>query len=875
MAAGAPAVGAVRRSGWPLQAYFAGLALLLLAVAIAAGVVVHVESDNDAQQSAIADANFAAGKAASQLNSSFEFIRQTTEPLVAGQATASLFANPGSCTPLGYAPVGVFDTGHVDLVRTDGSVVCTSSQSKPASAVYAGQPWLAISTPSVIAPTTDPASGNMVAVVAYPIAGLGLLVWFLDLQPIGPKLASEFGSGVDQLEFLVISADGKSIVARSIDSAKWTGVALTGTPFAASADPVARNDVGDTPRWYAQKNVGASGWQVYVGADRAVALATVSRLQQRQLGIITAGLVAVLLGMFIAYRQVALPLASLSAAVRSSRGLDAPAPVPVGGASQVSALGEDINNLISSLKREWNDRERAEQTYIRLFASSPLPIAVTDPTSGMVLEVNPAAETAFGYPSEEFKTHKWRDIYVPRDELELEEMAARRASGTNNGRIGPLSFRKKDGSLMRAVITSYEVDFGGRPARVAMVEDVTEREKYEQQHQQAQRLESLGQLAGGVAHDFNNLLAVILNVTAQLRTQVQVAADDGAEGWDPAIRDLERVDKAAQSASRLTRQLLAFARREVVQRVPIDMSEQIGALMDLLRRTIGSHIVITTSLPADTWPVLMDPGQLEQVIINLAVNSRDAMPKGGHLAITTENVTVDQEYAIDLPGLTPGHYVALNVTDTGAGMDKQTLDHMFEPFFTTKGAGHGTGLGLATVYGIVKQSAGHISITSEPGHGTTATVLIPATDEPVAAAEPVVTVRRQKASGTVLVVEDYADLRDLIEEILKGAGYRVLSSRDGSEALALARLHPGEIDVLLTDVVMPNMLGPDLADQLRRESPGLRVLFMSGHAQPVLGAATSIGRDVQLLQKPFMEGDLLDKLSEVLGAPPPGGTGRT
>jgi nitrogen-specific signal transduction histidine kinase/CheY-like chemotaxis protein len=422
------------------------------------------------------------------------------------------------------------------------------------------------------------------------------------------------------------------------------------------------------------------------------------------------------------------------------------------------------------------------------------------------------------------------------------------------------------------MVTSYEVDFGGSTAYVATIEDVTEKEKMEIRFRQAERLESLGQLAGGVAHDFNNLLAVILNVTATLKSQAEQGSDAGDTRSAGELRDIERIEKAGQSATRLTRQLLAFARREVIQPSVIDINEQLHGLTELLRRTLGSHISFQTSLAPDLWPVLMDPGHLEQVVINLSVNARDAMPKGGTLSISTKNVTIDDAYAETHPGIKPGRHVELQVADTGTGMDKATQEHLFEPFFTTKPVGKGTGLGLATVYGIVKQVEGHVSVYSEVGHGTTMTVLIPATAQTVSAKTPAAGVPRAAGTGTVLVVEDYPELRELIEETLKLHGYSVLSAPDGEAALALARQHVGEIDIVLTDIVMPHMLGPDLAAQMKVENPNLRVLFMSGHAQPAFAGVAALPPGVQLLQKPFMAAELLDKLSEVLAAPPYGGS---
>jgi hypothetical protein len=263
----------------------------------------------------------------------------------------------------------------------------------------------------------------------------------------------------------------------------------------------------------------------------------------------------------------------------------------------------------------------------------------------------------------------------------------------------------------------------------------------------------------------------------------------------------------------------------------------------------------------------MDPGQLEQIVLNLAVNSRDAMPKGGTLSISTANVTLDKAFAHSRPGLEPGRYVRLQVADSGVGMDKATLAHVFEPFFTTKPVGHGTGLGLATIYGIVKQYKGHASVYSEPGFGTTVSVLIPATDAAVPDSSPPGAPEAEVATGTVLLVEDYEMLREVIEEILRGVGYRVISAPNGAAALEIGRQNR-DIDVLLTDIVMPSMLGSDLAIQLRKEIPGLRVLFMSGHAQPVLGASSVLPPDMPLLQKPFMEPELLAKLQQVLKSPP-------
>ena len=855
-----------RRPGRPLQVYFIALALLFVLVGGAAGAYVYVQSNANDRKSATDDANFAARKGATEIASGLDLIEKTNAATAPN--LSAVFANPAACQ-LGYAPIGAFESGRIDIIKADGSVICTSEKSLPSGKPYAAQGWLLATSSTTSGPLQDPVTGRQVAVFSIPAGKLGALAWIIDLAPVGPKLSGEFGSGVNQLEFLVTTRDEKTIVARSVDSDKWSGASLAGTPFATSTDPVDRADVNGTRRWYGESTVPSLGWKVYVGANQAVAMTAASHLQYQEFGIIAFGVLLTLLALGFVYRRVAQPVTALSAAVKSSPGLDSRVSVPVAGPAEVAALGEEINILIASLKREWSERESAQRRYARLFEGSPLPMTVTDPRTLHLIDANDAAVNLFGYSREEFKAIRGSELYVPKDESENEEVAnisvVQRAEGSYS-KAGPLSLRKKDGSILRAIVTSYEVDFGGASAFVATIEDVTDKEKLEERFHQAERLESLGQLAGGVAHDFNNLLAVILNVISTLKTQAQREA-----GSDETVRDLEKVEKASQSAARLTKQLLAFARREVAQKSVLDVTEQVQSLTELLRRTLGSHVVLRTELESDLWPVLMDPGHLEQVLINLSVNARDAMPKGGTLLIHTKNVTIDEAYAESHPGIKPGRHVELQVADTGTGMDKATQEHLFEPFFTTKPAGQGTGLGLATVYGAVMQAEGQVSVYSEVGSGTTVTVLLPVTDEVRPAGAIPVRVERPAGTGTVLLVEDYPELRMLIEEILKGNGYRVLTAPDGAAALTIAREHPGEIDILLTDVVMPNMLGPDLAAQLKTENPNLRALFMSGHAQPALGGSATLPPDVPLLQKPFLANDLLDKMSEVLAAPPYGG----
>jgi nitrogen-specific signal transduction histidine kinase len=406
----------------------------------------------------------------------------------------------------------------------------------------------------------------------------------------------------------------------------------------------------------------------------------------------------------------------------------------------------------------------------------------------------------------------------------------------------------------------------GRPARFVMAADVSDRERLARQLAQTQRLESLGQLAGGVAHDFNNLLSVILNYTLFVKEEVAAAVDAGAESLTEAQSDLEEIELAGRRAADLTHQLLAFARREVINPEVISLTDVVAETHQLLRRTLGEHIQLRCVITDEPWPIISDPGQMAQVLVNLAVNARDAMPAGGTLVIETANVGVDESYASTRPGLTPGRYVRLRVSDNGVGMDQATLEHAFEPFFTTKPKGEGTGLGLASVYGVVTQAGGHVQLYSEPGVGTTCSIMLPATEQPIDGAVPPDIEESGGNGELVLLVEDEGGIREVARRILERRGYRVLAAADGHEAIGLAREHDGAIDLLITDVIMPGMLGKEVAEQILALRPDTQVLYMSGYAQPILGESDNLPKGMVLLEKPFTEHVLLSKAREALSA---------
>src|SRR5260221_8180081 len=387
----------------------------------------------------------------------------------------------------------------------------------------------------------------------------------------------------------------------------------------------------------------------------------------------------------------------------------------------------------------------------------------------------------------------------------------------------------------------------------------------EAQLEQARRLESLGQLAGGVAHDFNNLLGVILNDAACVGEAITAAAQGpDAARWEGVQRDVQQIELASERAVSLTRQLLMFARREVVQPQIVNVNAVVSDVEQLLRRTIGEDIELHTTLEADLWTVSVDPGQLQQLLMNLAVNARDAMSNGGTLSIDTRNETVDAEYAAWHPELAPGSYVRLRVSDTGTGMAPAIVERAFDPFFTTKPVGEGSGLGLATAHGIVAQAGGHVHIYSEVGIGTTITALLPVTNGTAMDLRSGPDVAVVGGNEMVLVVEDEDAIREITRRILARNGYRVLTAASGTEGLAIATQYGHDIDLLLTDVIMPQMPGKELAEKMRADRPDLHVLYMSGYAQPMLASRGTLDEGVELIEKPFSAPTLLARIRAVL-----------
>ena len=665
-----------------------------------------------------------------------------------------------------------------------------------------------------------------------PIAWIGM-AFLLDL-PFAEEVQRTTSSHVS---FVYVDA-----------ASRWSGVTSTLAPPAQQALLAALSGKGpqgvsgplDVPGADSETLViplpTSSGVPISVILQRSLADAMEAYLYLRAALLVLFGVAAVVSivgGVWVA-RGVSRPVRQLAEAAGKIEAGQYGDSVPMTRQDELGHLAATFNRMASAVA-EREERLRESEERFRTMTESAVDAVVTADARGNIVSWNRGAQTIFGYAAEDILGTPLAGLLPARDQ-----------GLTKDGREIPIE-------LSLATWETHQGSF-----RTAIIRDVTERTQLEEQVRQAQRMDSIGRIAGGVAHDFNNLLTVIGGHAELLATHL---------GPDHKLqRRVRIIHEAASHAGDLTRQLLAFSRKQVLAPKVLDLNAVVTGVEPMLRRLIGEDVALVTAPARGLGRVEADPTQLTQIILNLAVNARDAMPEGGKLTIETSNVELDETHAHRHADTRVGPYVMLAVTDTGAGMDEETRSHIFEPFFTTKGPGKGTGLGLATVYGIVKQSNGNIGVYSEPGRGTTFKIYLPRVDEmaEVAAAEAPAT--DLGGAETVLLVEDNEMVRALACEVLRESGYTVLEARHGADALEITQRYHGPIDLLLTDVVMPEMGGRELAARLGAGRPDMKILYMSGYAADAIVHQGVLDDREAFIAKPIEPDALLRKVRAVLDA---------
>ena len=683
------------------------------------------------------------------------------------------------------------------------------------------------------------------------------LVAQIRLQRLRPIIHAR---GLPEGTAIAVLSDAGTVLGRVPAPDRWVGRNLSWfAPLRDSRGQSSGSIVATTPdgveRMLAFARTRNAPWLVWTGIPMTAVFAQARFEFLRAVGYGgLAFVLALLLAMWQASRIID-PLKRLSADAAKLGTGDLAHRSDVTGPDELGVLAQTINQMASTLEHQGTVLRESEERYRGLFDVNPLPMWVLDPTSLDFLAVNRAAVEAYGYSEEEFLAMKVSDIRPPEDIPTLLKHLAE-SEGSSHRYL--TRHRRKNGTVFPVEIDSGSFTISGRPARLVVAHDVSERIRAEEalrhaesQLRQSQRLEAVGQLTGGIAHDFNNVLTAIGSYSDFLYESL----DPG----DARRLDIQEIRKASDRAAGLTKQLLAFSRSQILQPRVLDVNESLAELESLLSRVLTADLELVFALDPEAGRVRADPGQLAQVIINLAVNARDAMPEGGVLTISSRNERVTSD-SVDVK---PGDYVVIDVTDTGAGMDSQTLQRIFEPFFTTKGPGKGTGLGLSTVYGIIHQSGGYISAESAVGRGTTFTIHLPRVDHPVEPERP----KRETAipgqrSEIILVVEDEESVRRATRRILIKKGYTVLEGSDGNEALQVIRSH-SKIDLLLTDLVMPGMGGRELVRVLRSEGRAIPTLYMSGYTKDAV-MRSELDPDIMVVEKPFSQDELAAKVREVL-----------
>ena len=852
----------------PLSLYLLGLLILFLVVVAASALVVRAEAEQAAVDHAREDTQFAAELAASEVSAALAQVDSTVSRTAANPGVLGAFT-PGAPCNVSFGAVGIFHKTRLDFVTSDGTPTCSSALPVPARLTYAGAPWLAeaLRVPFFAAPVADPRTGRASAVSTAPVPGRGALVIFVDLTDLGATLATRY-AGPDQLAFLVTTTDVTTALANSVGAERWAGKTIADSAFA-RAQGSSRPDLDNVPQVYGEATTDPRGWKVFAGAERAAVLSTAESVFRHAVAVTGVGLLVLLIGTLFVYRRVVGPLDALSRSVGGIRDPTVAEPITISGPAEIAQLAEDFNHLIATVRTQIVDRHRAEAR-ARAMLDSSLDAVVGMDEAGKIVEWSRQAEATFGWSKADAMGQPLVCLIVPEryQARHLAGLAEYRRSG-----IGPILGRRieleacaHDGREIPVELSITAAETPTGHVFTAFIRDlsiqrasVQDRLTLEEKLRQSERLEGIGRLAGGIAHDFNNILAVVMNYSQFV--------EDTLPAESEVRDDVVQIRLAAERGASFTRQLLTFAHRGAVNPQDVQLNTVIHELRTMLRRTIPQSVKIDLLLAEDLWTTRIDVGQLEQLLLNLIVNAADAMPDGGTVLVKTANAELGATGPTERQ-VAPGRYVRLDVIDTGLGMSKDVVARAFEPFFTTKAQGKGTGLGLATAYGIVQQADGTIAIQSVVAKGTTISVHLPAH---VGVQAESARIRASSVTATavseavVFVVEDEVAVRKAVVRILSDGGYSLMQAAGPASALDLARQWSGPIDLLLTDIVMPDLSGDELARELRRARPDLRVVYMTGYSGEM--DATTLRIDGPVVQKPFTRDSLLATVAEALKQP--------
>jgi PAS domain S-box-containing protein len=852
----------------PLSFYLVGLLVLFAVIAALGALLVRAQAEEDAEQAAGQATQFSARLAASEISAALAQVDSTVARTAANPGILGVFT-PGAPCNVSFGAVGIFQSTRLDFVKSDGTPTCSSAMPVPPGLSYAASTWFGASlrAPAFAAPVVDPRTGRASAVSSAPVAGLGTLVIFVDLTELGGTLAARY-AGPRQLEFLVTTADVTTALASSVGAERWAGKTISDSAFA-RADGSSRPDLDNVPRVYGEAMTDPRGWKVFAGEERAASLSSAESVFRRAVTVTGVGLLLLLIGTLFVYRRVVGSIDALSRSVSGVRDPTVAEPVTVGGPAEIAKLAEDFNHLIATVKTQIVDRHHAEAG-ARAMLDSSLDAVVAMDEAGNIVEWSRQAEATFGWSKAEALGQPLVSLIVP-ERYQARHLAGvneyrRRGVGSILGRRVELEACARDGREIPVELSVTAAETPSGHVFTAFIRDLSaqrasvhDRLALEERLRQSERLEGIGRLAGGIAHDFNNILAVVMNYSQFV--------EDTLPAESEVRDDVVQIRLAAERGASFTRQLLTFAHRGAVNPQDVQLNTVISELRTMLRRTIPQSVKIDLLLAEDLWTTRVDVGQIEQLLLNLIVNAADAMPDGGTVLVKTANAELGGA-APTGPQVTPGRYVRLDVTDTGLGMSKDVLDRAFEPFFTTKPQGKGTGLGLATAYGIVQQAEGAIAIQSVVAKGTTISVHLPAhVGVPAgparirASAVPAPAV----SEAVVFVVEDEVAVRKAVVRILSDGGYSLMQAAGPASALDLARQWSGPIDLLLTDIVMPDLSGDELARELRKARPDLRVVYMTGYSGEMDAAMLRI--DGPVVQKPFSRDSLLAAIAEALKQP--------